>query len=383
MKDNKYTSHQCRVVEEEQPDGTITHTPTDARYEERGAVGEDMLNELRRMKHPVLLSQAEMQEMVAGVGEKGELQLTAAFADSEKMSAWKTSISERDALDVKAPKREQTKIIEPGKMVCYSNLPTKAVATLSQAQIEGLVFADHSVAYPPDVDKQVQEVLDRELYAGLSPLARMQRDLECRGYGQGRFQYLAPEEEYYLVDSAHPGATMLRFDHEGVSGYVSDGKEGVQYIHKDANAPDYEQCVLSFISTTTVPVVVSKDDLMGNIFDDAGRINIEDAQARIDIAIQAQAYVPTPANNAAIQQALEKEEAQRDALNAYTEGKGELTNPSEAQREVLQRREEMQVEYEEPRQQDIDVEMVKKKKEERHHHQHEKEEKQKEEEPER
>jgi hypothetical protein len=168
-----------------------------------------------------------------------------------------------------------------------------------------------------------------------------------------------------------------------VSGYVSDGKEGVQYIHKDANAPDYEQCVLSFISTTTVPVVVSKDDLMGNIFDDAGRINIEDAQARIDIAIQAQAYVPTPANNAAIQQALEKEEAQRDALNAYTEGKGELTNPSEAQREVLQRREEMQVEYEEPRQQDIDVEMVKKKKEERHHHQHEKEEKQKEEEPER
>jgi hypothetical protein len=304
--------------------------------------------------------------MVTGVGRHGELLLTEAFADTDKLREWRQTLANHGVLDVQPPEREKEKAVEPGKLICYSNLPVKAIDALHSSDIEGITYNGGDIAYSPDLDERVQEVLEQSLYNGVSPLVRMQRDLEYRGRGQGRFQYLAPEEEYYLVDSAHPGATFLRFDHEGVSGYVSDGKEGVQYIHKDASAPDYEQCVLTYIATTSIPVVLSKDDIPSDYLDTDGHARLDDEDVRTQFAVIAQSRIPNPRENGAVQNLLIADDTQRETLNAYMEGRGELASPTDAQREVLHRRQEMQIEYEEPKSKEIDVEMGKTQKKKKH-----------------
>lgn len=265
MKGKKYyRSHRLGIRSEKHRDGTTTNIPIDEGTSVNKELDKSILSEMRKMERPVILTQEEAMQWLQykEKDNEGKLLLPEVFADNIQRRDFIRSLEDRQLLPVIKPLHAREERARNG-MRTYSDLPYSVVSALARKKIEGVYIVGRDVAYVPEKEAEVREVLNDIYYQDCHPLDAIADELKFAGRGNGRLRNLEKDEEYVLFDYSNPDI-LLDISTDKV--VFSDGTEHAEVMVEDVSL--YEHAITDTVGKMQTPIIMSKDDYISTARDE-------------------------------------------------------------------------------------------------------------------
>lgn len=328
-----YSVHQMGIDARETPTGEIIRTPVEYHHRAGKKIDHDFLAEVKRMAHPVLVKAEKSKELLpfmVGVNNQSVLEVTNHFANTDYLKGLRKNLRDIDPAIVRYPKHEKETLLEPGNLRTYTNLPLLVVREIEAAKIDGVYIRGRDIAYTLEAEEKIQAILDEKLYNGMSPIRRLEEDIMYKDHGRGRLKNLSQEETYFVVDAAAPSKKCFSVSKDGAEVIIGQN----EMHHKPADAPDYEDFVLSFVQEMEIPLILTREEYENDIIEN----------------VVASKLFEQP-DNKAIQYIRDMDLDERVALDSYilmTEDQLADETLTPTQREVVDRRKSLVIREEAP-----------------------------------
>lgn len=251
----RYCSHRLNIREEKARNGNIQKIPLDEYMSSPQKLDKSILGELRHMKNPVVLSQEEAEKYlnVSNRDSDGSFILPALFATSSHRRELMKSLEKKDALPIAKPTHARDELYKSYKS--YTDLPYSVINELKAKKIEGVHIVGRDVAYKPEVEDKVRDVLREVYHKGANPLDIISDELKFKGRGDGKLHDLGKGEAYVLFDYENKDKCIEITDTKAI---VLDGDVKIDLIPQDF--PTYQSQIIRMFDTMKTPIMMRKED---------------------------------------------------------------------------------------------------------------------------
>ena len=315
-----YVRHHLKTFEDELPDGTVDKSVVDNNPKKVMAISESIMADLSDFKHPVLIEKPEDLGFIKSISPDGTIQADDAFADIEYVRNVRKNLRTFDPIIEKPPVHQKKTVLDPAVMRSYTNLPMRVIKELQAENIPDVYINGRDIAFEDSALPAVMAVFEKTIYKDVSPLKRMELELLYQGRGTGHLTDI-PEGEKYIVGNGYNASEWVEVDSKGYTPHRD--RLPVDTISA-SSTENYDQVLLETIKSIPVPVLVQTPE---------------------DIS---EKMVPLPEDNKAVQKILQMDKDEREALDRYTAmAESELVGiaMTQVQKEAVERRRELRVEY--------------------------------------
>lgn len=256
ISNNKYCTHRLSIKEEKQRNGAIQRIPLDEYVTSPQKLDKSILGELRQMSKPVVLTRAEAEELlnVSNRDTDRSFILPIMFATSKFRRDVMRRFEDKEVLPMSKPIHPREEMHKSYKT--YTDLPYSVINELKARKIEGVHIVGRDVAYKPEVEDKIRDVLREIYHKGANPLDIISDELKFKGRGDGKLHGLEKDEEYVLFDfEKQENCVEIT---EAVAKINLDGSIPIEVVPQDF--PVYQSQVMKAFTAMKTPVLMRKED---------------------------------------------------------------------------------------------------------------------------
>ncbi len=255
VSNNKYCTHRLNVREEKARNGNVQKIPLDEHISSPQLLDKSILGELRHMEKPVVLSKEEAEKYlnVNNRDHDGSFILPSLFATASFRRDFIKQLKEREDLPIKKPLHARDELYQSYKT--YTDLPYSVINELKAKKIEGVHIVGRDIAYKPEVEKQVRDVLREVYHKGANPLDIISDELKFKGRGDGKLHGLEKDEAYVLFDYENKDKCIEIIDTKAI---ILDGDINIEVVPQDF--PAYQSQIIRMFDTMQTPIMMRKED---------------------------------------------------------------------------------------------------------------------------
>lgn len=255
VSNNRYCTHRLNIREEKKRNGEIQRIPLDEYVTAQQKLDKSILGELRQMKKPVILTAEEAEKLLNAKDRdrNGSFILPAAFAAVKTRKEIMKELEKREELPISKPLHMRDEQFTSFKT--YTDLPYSVINELKAKKIEGVHIVGKDVAYLPEAEEKVKDVLREVYHKGANPLDIISDELKFRGRGDGKLHDLDKGEEFVLFDYEDRTKCVEITDTKAI---VLGGDVPIEVIPQDF--PVYQSQIIRAVDTMKTPILMSKKD---------------------------------------------------------------------------------------------------------------------------
>lgn len=252
---NKYRTHRLSVKEEKRRNGEIQRVPLDEYVTSSQTLDKSILGELRHMKKPVILTTEEAEKLlnVKNRDRDGSFILPAELAAIKTRRDIIKEFEKKEDLPIAKPRHKRDERMASFKT--YTDLPYSVINELKSRQIEGLHIVGRDIAYLPEVEDQIKDVLREVYHKGANPLDIISDELKFKGRGDGKLYGLDKDEEFVLFDYEDRTKCVEITETKAI---VLGNGVPIELVPQDF--PVYQSQIITAVDNMKTPILMSKKD---------------------------------------------------------------------------------------------------------------------------